>query len=41
MRVVSDGYKGLQLLMRLNADRLLWPAAIIAALWAGGSVPGL
>lgn len=41
MRVVTNGYRGLHLLVKLNADRLLWPAAIFAALWAGGSVPGL
>jgi hypothetical protein len=41
MRFVTDGYKGLHLLVRLNWDRLLWPAAITAALGFGATLPGL
>ena len=41
MRLMTDGYRGLHLLVSLNWDRLLWPTAIVAALWFGASLPGL
>jgi hypothetical protein len=41
MHFVTDGYKGLQFLVRLNWDRLLWPVAIVAALCFGATLPGL
>ena len=36
MQLIGHGYRGLRLLVRLNLDRLLWPAAIAGALMLGG-----
>ncbi|MEM8578226.1 MAG: hypothetical protein AAGF60_10270 [Pseudomonadota bacterium] len=35
MQTISNGYRGLSLLMRLNWDRALYFCTIAAALWAG------
>lgn len=35
MQTIAKGYRGLSLLIDVNWDRVLFPAAIAAALWAG------
>lgn len=43
MQTLTEGYKGVSLLIGLNWDRLLYVATIGGALWAGaflGSVAG-
>jgi len=35
MQTLEHGYRGLHLLVKLNLDRLLWPAGIAAALIIG------
>jgi hypothetical protein len=36
MRILSDGYRGLSLILERNTDRLLFPALIVAALGITG-----
>ena len=38
MDTIATGYRGISLLMRINWDRLLYGATIVAALWAGAYV---
>ena len=43
MQTLTEGYKGVSLLIGLNWDRLLYIATIAGALWAGaflGSIAG-
>ncbi|SDW42827.1 hypothetical protein [Litoreibacter albidus] len=41
MQTIQSGYQGLNLLIRLNWDRLLWPLAIGCALMTAGLLAGL
>lgn len=41
MRTITEGYRGLSLLVSLNGDRLFFPAAIAVALLAGGYLASL
>ena len=38
MQTIAQGYRGMSLLMRLNWDRFLMTAAMIAALYAGAYI---
>ena len=41
MQTLTDGYRGLSLLMTLNADRVLYTLTLAAALGAGAWLGGL
>ena len=41
MQTLSNGYRGVTLLIGLNWDRILYLAGIAAALWAGALVGSL
>lgn len=38
MQTLSQGYKGMRVLMTLNIDRVLYTGALIAALYAGSYI---
>lgn len=38
MQTLTQSYRGLSLLIDLNWDRILYPAAITLALWAGSTL---
>ena len=38
MQTIAQGYRGMSLLMRLNWDRFLMTAALVAALYAGSYI---
>ncbi len=38
MQHIESGYRGLSVLMNINADRLLFPAYILAALAVGAFI---
>ena len=41
MQTLTNGTRGLSLLMQVNADRLLFVTAIAGALWAGAFLSSL
>jgi ppGpp synthetase/RelA/SpoT-type nucleotidyltranferase len=41
MQTLQHGYRGLHLLVKLNLDRVMWPAAVAAALMIGGYAASL
>jgi hypothetical protein len=38
MRYISDGYRGMSVLIDVNWDRLLFPGAIVLALFAASFI---
>lgn len=38
MRYISDGYRGMSVLIDVNLDRVLFPGAIIVALFAAAFI---
>ncbi|WP_275263517.1 hypothetical protein [Roseovarius dicentrarchi] len=41
MRYITDGYRGMSVLINVNCDRLLFPGAIAVALFAAAYVASL
>lgn len=41
MEMITDGYRGLSVVVNINWDRLFYPAAIFGALMAGAFIGSL